>query len=108
MGKITTINITDYTRIKKVTPKFPELMNTNAEENLKYLHESMLRAKKELEKSRELIRLNEASYNSLKEEFNSKASLFDIEYECTTKEHIINDSNISIQGMGNEILGKMY
>lgn len=108
MDNITTIKVTDYSRIKSAKSKFPDITVDNSDEYLKYLHSEMLRTKVELNKARELVRLWEDNYNKAKEEFNKLAELFHIEYETITKEHITHENNLGIIGMGNDIIGKQY
>lgn len=104
----TKINITDTTRIKSVKPKYPDITSENADAQLKYYHEIMVNAKEALQKAREHIKICESNYDTAKNKFNKMADLFDIEYETITKEHITHTNSFSIQGMGNDILGKMY
>lgn len=107
MDKITELKLTDYSVIVNATPKYPEITVENSVEYLKYLHSNYIRTKAELDKLKELIRVNELECNKAKEEFKKLAELFDIEYGTITKEHVTHTVNIGIQGMGNDILGKM-
>ena len=106
--KKTTINITDFTRIKNAVSKYPNITSADAEEQLKYTHSDMIRIKTELRKAREIVNSWEQEYEIAKEEFNKLAELFDIEYETITKEHITHETTLGIVGMGNDILGEMH
>ena len=108
MEKINILTITDKSRIKNVTCKYPELYNPSIVERLKEDYYEMLETKKTLHN----LRMEALRYeNLLKEkskEFNEKYALFDIEFETYNKEYITEKSGLSFGNLGNDLIGKQY
>lgn len=108
MEKINILTITDKSRIKKVTCKYPNLFNPSVEEQLKEDYYSLLRTKDKIHHYRDMLRDLENRLKDDTKEFNEKYSLFDIEFETYTKEHITNESGLSFGNLGNDLIGKQY
>lgn len=108
MEKVNILTITDKSRIKSISCKYPTLFNPGVEEQLKEDYYSLLRTKDKIHHYRELLLDLESKLNEDNKEFHEKYSLFDIEFETYTKEHITNDSGLAFGNLGNDLIGRQY
>ena len=108
MEKINILTITDKSRIKKITCRYPNLFNPSVEEQLKEDYYSLLRLKDNIHYHRDILRDLEKKFEENNKEFHEKYSLFDIEFETYTKEHITNDSGLAFGNLGNDLIGRQY
>lgn len=108
MEKINILTITDKSRIKNVTCKYPELFNPSVIGRLKEDYYEMLDTKDALHKLRMEVLKYENLLKNQSKEFNEKYSLFDIEFETYTKKHITNESGLAFGNLGNDLIGKQY
>lgn len=108
MEKINILTITDKSRIKNITCRYPNLFNPSAEEQLKEDYYNLLRIKDNIYFLREKVRDLEKQLEENNKEFQEKYSLFDIEFETYTKEHITNESGLAFGNLGNDLIGKQY
>lgn len=99
------IKITDNTRIKKITFKYPNLMSPYAENIIKEDYQYILDIKEELSEKRANVRHLEEEVKRLEQEFREKTSTCDIEFETYTKEYSTNDISLLIKGQGNDLIG---
>ena len=79
---------TDYTRIKKVTFKVPEMMEANAEEEVIKLFNNIKSLKDKISDLRMEATLKDKDLKVLEEKWNLLLPLLDIEYETEEKEEI--------------------
>lgn len=108
MEKINILTITDKSRIKNITCKYPNLFNPSVEEQLKEDYYSLLRIKEKIYYYRDTIIDLERRLSEETKEFHEKYSLFDIEFETYTKEHVTNESNLAFGNLGNDLIGRQY
>ena len=108
MEKINILTITDKSKIKKITCKYPNLFNPSVEEQLKEDYYNLLRVKDNIHFFREKVLELEKKLEESNKEFHEKYSLFDIEFETYTKEHITNDSGLAFGNLGNDLIGRQY
>ena len=81
MSKVETIHIENRKKIKEIILKFPELMEKNAKEQIANEYYNILSKEEELHEIRDKVRKLENEIVKLKQEFNLKSNLFDIEFE---------------------------
>ena len=108
MEKINILTITDKSRIKSITCKYPNLFNPSVEEQLKEDYYNLLRIKDNIHFLRERVIELEKQLEEYNKEFHEKYSLFDIEFETYTKEHVTNESNLAFGNLGNDLIGRQY
>lgn len=108
MSTVNILTITDKSRIKKITCKYPNLFNPSVEEQLKEDYYNLLRIKDNIHFLREKVWDLEEELRSQSKEFQEKYSLFDIEFDTYTKEHITEKSGLSFGNLGNDLIGKQY
>lgn len=83
------VNIEDKSKIKKVNFKFPTLMSTDAEEQVKELYRTIQQIEDKLDAERTSVRELEGTLKRLKEDFNvMNNSIFSIEFEEKEIEHV--------------------
>lgn len=83
------VNVEDRSKIKKVHFKFPTLMRTDAEEQVKELYYTIHQTEDELDSARNSVRELERIFKGLKENFNVlNNSIFSIEFESKEVEHV--------------------
>ena len=92
------IRVEDKTKIKHIHFKFPHLMHTNSEQEIKYEYEALCAKKQELYDARDRVRQLEKEYGRREKEWNSKKDLFDIEFESYEKEVKTTKSYMTING----------
>ena len=105
MEKVTVLKTTNKNKVERVVFKFPELMNSDAEEDIKKEYYELLESERKLQDAREEVRRAENEYNARKERFRAKEPFFTLEFETITKEYITRNSGITIKGHGNDIIG---
>ena len=98
MEKIHKIKVVDRTKIKRVTFKHPELMGKDAERMVKLEYRELLDVKEKLNAAREEVRRLEKKCDALEKNWNSKKTMFDIEFESTEKEVKTEKSNMLLNG----------
>jgi hypothetical protein len=108
MSTINILTIADKSRIKKINCKYPELYNPSVEEQLKEDYYNLLRIKDNIHFLREKIWNLEKELEESNKEFQEKYSLFNIEFETYTKEHITEKSGLSFGNLGNDLIGKQH
>ena len=98
MEKTHIISVKDIRRIKKITPRFPQLMQPNYEQRVKWEYEHLLAKKEELYHLRERVWELEKTVNYLESEWKRKSDFFEIEFETTEREVKTTKSNMLING----------
>lgn len=106
MEKVTVLKSTNKNKVERVIFKFPELMNPNAEEEVKKEYYELLESERKLQDARDEVRRLENEYNKKKQLFKDKEDFFTLEFETVTKEHITRSSGITLKGVGNDIIGR--
>lgn len=81
MSRVETIHVEDRRKIKDIILKFPELMEKNAKEQIANEYYNLLSKEDELHETRDKVRKLENEIDKLRQEFNLKSNLFDIEFE---------------------------
>lgn len=106
MSRVETIHIENRRKIKDIILKFPELMESNAKEIIEKEYYTILSKEDELHALRHKVWELEEEIKTLRNEFNLKSSLFEIEFE--TKEKTIETSKcgVMVEGHGNSTLGR--
>lgn len=99
------IEITDKSKIKKITFKYPEIMASNAEEEIKKEYYNILALRQSLQEERIKVRELEESLKEREKSFKDKSTLLDIEFETSDKSVTLHKCNIGIRGAGNDLLG---
>lgn len=103
---VETIHIENRRKIKDIILKFPELMEKNAKEQIANEYYNILSKEDALYETRDKVRKLEDEISHLRQEFNLKANLFDIEFETSTKEVESYRCGVMVEGHGNSTLGK--
>jgi len=85
---------TDYTKIKRVNFKVPELMNEQAEEEVINLFNRIKALDDEISSLRMEATNKEKQLQALKEKWSMFSSLLDIEFDTKEKEEVHQDVNI--------------
>lgn len=85
---------TDYTKIKKITFKVPEMMSPSAEEETINLFNSIRELKDEISDLRMAADQKEKELKVLESKWNILNSLMDIEYETIEKEEVKGEINV--------------
>ena len=98
---VETIHIENRKKIKEIILKFPELMEKNAKEQIANEYYNILSKEEELHETRDKVRKLEDEIVKLRQEFNLKSNLFDIEFESSVKEVKSNKCSMTIQGCDN-------
>ena len=98
METIHKIKVEDKTKIKSINFKFPHLMDTNSEQEIKWEYEKLCTKNAELHSARDRVRELEKEYARLEKQWNDKKDLFDIEFESTEKEVKTIKSYMTING----------
>lgn len=93
---------TDYTKIKKVTFKVPEMMEANAEEEVIRLFNDIQALKDEISDLRMEATKKDKDFKVLEEKWNLLLPLLDIEYETKEKEEVKGEINVGFN-FGTEI-----
>ena len=93
-----TIKVEDKTKIKHIHFKFPHLMHTNSEQEIKWEYETLCVKKAELYSARDRVRQLEKECDRREKEWNDKKALFDIEFESHEKEVTTTKSYMTING----------
>lgn len=98
--------VTDRNRIKSITFKYPEIMDSESDLQIKALYSDILNTKKLLYEYRDKVRQYENELKNKEDKFNALSNILDIEFE--TIEIIDNNtkSNIMIKNYGNDIIGR--
>jgi len=73
--------VTNYKKISRATPLYPDIMAPDAENILRQKLDILTMREGDLADLRQLVWKTEKEVKQLKDEFNSQASLFNIEYE---------------------------
>ena len=92
------IRVEDKTKIKHIHFKFPHLMHTNSEHEIKCEYEALCAKKQELYDVRDRVRQLEKEHERMEKEWNGKKDLFDIEFESYEKEVKTTKSYMTING----------
>lgn len=106
MSKVETIHIENRRKIKNIIIKFPELMESSAKDKIAEEYYNILSKEDELHEIRHKVWLLEDEVKKLKEDFNLKSNLFDIEFETDKKEVETSKCQVMVEGHGNSTLGK--
>ena len=106
MSRIETIHIENRRKIKDIIIKFPELMEPNAKEKIAEEYYNILSKEDELYETRRKVWQLENEIKELKDEFNVKSNLFQIEFETDEKEIETSKCQVMVEGHGNSTLGK--
>lgn len=106
MSRIETIHIENRRKIKDIIIKFPELMEPNAKEKIAEEYYNILSKEDELYETRHKVWKLENEIKELKDEFNVKSNLFQIEFETDEKEIKTSKCQVMVEGHGNSTLGK--
>ena len=92
------IKVEDKTRIKNIRFKFPHLMDSRSEQEIKWEYGALCAKENELHSARERVRQLEKEYDRRMKEWNAKKDLFDIEFESYEKEVTTTKSYMVING----------
>ena len=92
------IKVEEKNKIKQIHFKFPHLMHTNSEQEIKWEYEKLIAKREALYSAREEVRRLEKQVKELEKEWNSKKDLFDIEFESYEKEVTTTKSYMVING----------
>lgn len=103
---VETIHIENRRRIKNIILKFPELMESNAKEVIEKEYYTILSKEDALHALRRQVWDLEEEIKALRDEFNVKSNLFDIEFESDTKEVETSKCSVMVEGHGNSTLGR--
>lgn len=97
--------VEDKTKVKAVHFKYPEMMNENAQEEIKNDYNELLSLEEELYNAREVVRELEKKLTEKKKKFEEKTLLCTLEFETNEKEAVNYESHVLFKGMGNDTLG---
>ena len=97
--------VEDRSKVKAVHFKYPEMMNENAQEEIKNDYNELLSLKEELYNAREAVRELEKKLTEKKKKFDEKTSLCTLEFETSEKDIVNYESYVLFKGMGNDTLG---
>lgn len=92
--------VEDRSKVKAVHFKYPEMMNENAQEEIKNDYNELLSLEEELYSAREVVRELEK-----KKKFEEKTLLCTLEFETSEKDIVNYESYALFKGMGNDTLG---
>ena len=92
------ISIKDEKRTKSINFKFPHLMNSESEQEVRTEYEALLEKKEELYQARDVVRTLEKELSLLEKQWQGKRDLFDIEFETIEKEVTTTKSYMVING----------
>lgn len=106
MSRVETIHIENRRKIKDIIIKFPELMESSAKAKIAEEYYNILSKEDELHKIRHKVWQLEDEIKRLKDEFNLKSNLFDIEFETDEKEVETSKCQVMVEGHGNSTLGR--
>lgn len=98
MSKIETFNLD---KIEKITFKYPELFNTEAESLIRDLHKEILDTKEKIYSRRSEILDLEKELEILNNKFSDIKQFLNIEYEKEYSEIISNSTSLVIKGCDN-------
>lgn len=97
--------VEDRTKVKVVHFKYPEMMNENAQEEIKNDYNELLSLEEELYNAREVVRELEKKLTEKKKKFDEKTLLCTLEFETSEKDIVNYESHVLFKGMGNDTLG---
>lgn len=92
------VTVKDENRIKAIHFKFPHLMDSNSEQEIKWEYEKLLAKREALYSARDEVRRLEKQVSELEKEWALKETLFDIEFESYEKEITTTKSYMVING----------
>lgn len=98
MEKIHKVKVVDYSKIKRVTFKHPELMGEDAEKMVRLEYACLINAQEKLYETREKVRELEKHLDAMQKDWNAKKDMFDIEFESTEKEVKTEKANLLLNG----------
>ena len=98
------MTIEDRTKVKAVHFKYPEMMNENAQEEIKNDYNELLSLEEELYNAREVVRELEKKLTEKKKKFEEKTLLCTLEFETSEKDIVNYESYALFKGMGNDTL----
>lgn len=93
---------TNYSKIKKINFRYPEIMAKDADSLVKELFEKLLTCKDMLAEANSVADGIRKTIKSLEEEWAAIQPLIDVVYETEDREEIINKVNIGFK-MGTEV-----
>lgn len=97
--------VEDRSKVKAVHFKYPEMMNENAQEEIKNDYNELLSLEEELYNAREAVRELEKKLTEKKKKFDEKTLLCTLEFETSEKDIVNYESHVLLKGMGNDTLG---
>lgn len=106
MSRVETVHIENRRKIKDIIIKFPELMESNAKDRIAEEYYNILSKEDELHETRQKVWQLEEEIKRLRNDFNLKSNLFEIEFETNEKEVETSKCQVMIEGHGNSTLGK--
>lgn len=106
MSRVETVHIENRRKIKDIIIKFPELMESNAKNRIAEEYYNILSKEDELHETRQKVWQLEEEIKRLRNDFNLKSNLFEIEFETDEKEVETSKCQVMIEGHGNSTLGK--
>ena len=98
METVHIVKVEDKTSIKSIKFRFPELMDTDALNLIKEEYYILKETENELHSARETVRLLEKKLSEMKEKWDAKKDLFEIEFESHEKEVKTSKSYMTING----------
>lgn len=106
MSKVETIHIENRKKIKDIIIKFPELMEANAKDKIAEEYYNILSKEEELHTLRHKVWNLEEEIKKLKNAFNLKSNLFEIEFDKDERTVETSKCNVMVEGHGNSTLGR--
>ena len=97
--------VEDRSKVKAIHFKYPEMMNENAQEEIKNDYNELLSLEEKLYSAREFVREYEKKLAEKKKKFEEKTLLCTLEFETREKEVVNYKSQVLFKGMGNDTLG---
>ena len=105
MSRVEIIHIENRRKIKDIIIKFPELVEPNAKDKIAEEYYNILSKEDELHETRHKVWQLEEEIKRLRDEFNVKSNLFEIEFETDNKEIETSECQVIVEGHGNSTLG---
>lgn len=87
--------VEDRSKVKAVHFKYPEMMNENAQEEIKNDYNELLSLEEELYNAREVVRELEKKLTEKKKKFDEKTLLCTLEFETSEKDIVGSNPTLS-------------
>lgn len=103
--KTLNLNIENKDILKRVIPKYPDLMSEDIEDKIKTEYQSLVDIKTQLHSARDLVRKLENDYTEKQKYFKDLDNLFEFEFESEEIEIQNTKCGVMVKGHGNSTLG---